>query len=176
MKFKYIGILFAILLLTLSKLVYGSGDWPMWRYDSGRKAFAEINLPENPVLLWTRQLEEPRRGWPFQYEDYFTGGNPDRIGKVSFDISYEPVIGGDKLFVPSMVSDRVTAYSAGNGKEIWRFYVGGPVRFAPVYDSGRVYIVSDDGYLYCLDAETGDLYGIFTGATPAGWFWAMKGS
>jgi outer membrane protein assembly factor BamB len=141
----------------------GSG-WPTWRYDHGRSGYAEITLPADLSLLWTRQLEEPGRCWPLQLEDYHTGGNPDQIGKLSFDISYEPVMGGGRLFVPSMVSDRVTAYSASGGEELWRFYAGGPVRFAPVYDSGRVYFVSDDGYLYCLEASTGKLLWQFHGS------------
>ncbi|MBS3777576.1 MAG: PQQ-binding-like beta-propeller repeat protein, partial [Bacteroidales bacterium] len=150
-----------IVTVGVAFFLFGCGsdrnDWPMWRYNPERQASADVSLPDNPELLWTRQLEEPERCWPFQYEDYFTGGNPDQIGKLAFDVSYEPVVGEGKLFVPSMVSDRVTAYSARNGKELWRYYVDGPVRFAPVYDSGKVYFVSDDGYLYCLDAGSGEL-------------------
>ncbi len=154
---KFTGLLFIVLVFNSGSLAQGSTDWPMWRYDQARRGFAEITLPDNPVLLWTRQLEKPKRGWPFQYEDYFTSGNPDRIGKLSFDISYEPVIGDGKLFVPSMVSDKITAFSAETGNELWNYYAGGPVRFAPVYDAGKVYFASDDGYLYCLDAGTGEL-------------------
>ena len=144
--------------------VPGNSDWPMWRYNSGRTGFAGITLPEKPVLLWTRQMEEPKRCWPFQFEDYYTGGNPDRIGKLSFDLSYEAVVGEGKLFIPSMVSDRITAYSAENGEELWRFYAGGPVRFAPVYESGRIWFVSDDGYLYCLEAGNGKLLWKYQGS------------
>ncbi len=154
---RFTSFLFLVLVFNSGSLAKGNSDWPMWRYDQARRGFAEINLPGNPVLLWTRQMEEPKWCWPFQYEDYYTSGNPDRIGKVAFDISYEPVIGEGKLFVPSMVSDRITAFSAETGKELWHYYAGGPVRFAPVYDAGKVYFVSDDGYLYCLDAGTGEL-------------------
>ena len=166
MKYKFIPVLFLLFVSELQSdpLVYGNSDWPMWRYDQGRKAFAAIDLPDNLSLLWTRQLEEPKRAWPFQFEDYFTGGNPDQIGKLSFDISYEPIIGGGKLFVPSMVSDHVTAYSATSGEELWRYYAGGPVRFAPVYDAGKLYFASDDGYLYCLNAETGELIWNYQGS------------
>jgi outer membrane protein assembly factor BamB len=157
--------------LLLIVLVCGSGarasdssDWPMWRYDAGRRALVEADLPDPPQLLWTRQLDPPKRAWPFQPEDYYTGGNPDRIGKLSFDVSYEPVVAAGKLFVPSMVSDRVTALSTSRGEELWRFYAEGPVRFAPVYDRGRIYFVSDDGYLYCVDSETGKLYWKFAGS------------
>ena len=161
---KLTGLLFIILGLSSCTSDSSKFDWPMWRYDPGRRAFADISLPDDPELIWTRQMEEPKRCWPFQYENYFTSGNPDQIGKLSFDISYEPVMGEGKLFVPSMVSDRLTAYSADNGKELWRYYVNGPVRFAPVYDSGRVYFVSDDGYLYCLDASTGELLWNYKGS------------
>ena len=166
MQINFRSVQFIIVLFVASSFtgVHGTGDWPMWRYDQGRKAFAEVELPGNPGLIWTRQLEEPRRAWPFQYEDYFTSGNPDRVGKVSFDISYEPVAGGGMLFVPSMVSDRLTAYSAADGEEVWRYYAGGPVRFAPVYDDGNIYFVSDDGYLYCLDAGSGDLLWKYNGS------------
>ena len=153
-----------MLLINTSFSATGSSDWPMWRYDAGRRSISEVTLPENPELLWTRQLEKPKRCWPFQFEDYFTSGNPDLIGKLSFDLSYEAVVGEGKLFVPSMVADRVTAYSADKGEELWRFYAGGPVRFAPVYNSGRLWFVSDDGYLYCLSARTGRL------------IWKSKGS
>jgi len=163
MKFQLTGIILFFLSNTCFSATVNS-DWPMWRYDAGRTGFAEVTLPEKPSLLWTRQLEEPKRCWPFQFEDHFTGGNPDKIGKLSFDLSYEPVVGEGKLFVPSMLADKVTAYSAENGEEIWRFYAGGPVRFAPVYNSGRVWFISDDGYLYCLDAEAGEL------------LWRYKGS
>ena len=163
-RFGLISSLFIILGLNSCTLDSSNSDWPMWRYDPGRQASVDIRLPENPELLWTRRLEEPKRCWPFQYEDYYTSGNPDQIGKLSFDISYEPVIGDGKLFVPSMVSDNLTAYSADNGKELWRYYAGGPVRFAPVYDSGRVYFVSDDGYLYCLDANKGKLIWNYKGS------------
>ena len=61
------------------------------------------------------------------------------------------------MFVGSTVNDSVAAYDTESGDELWRFYTDGPVRFAPVADNGRVYAVSDDGYLYCLDAAAGTL-------------------
>jgi outer membrane protein assembly factor BamB len=157
MRLLSFTVIFFVSVLASGSVTRGNTDWPMWRYEAGRQAFADISLPGNPGLLWTRQLEEPRQAWPVQFEDYFTGGNPARIGKLAFDISYEPVVGGGRLFIPSMVSDRLTAYSAASGEELWRYYTGGPVRLAPVYDSGRVYFTSDDGYLYCLEASTGNL-------------------
>lgn len=39
---------------------------------------------------------------------------------------------------------------------MWKHYTDGPVRLAPVAANGKVYLGSDDGYLYCLDASSGE--------------------
>ena len=67
------------------------------------------------------------------------------------------------MFVPSSVNDSVTAFDLETGRERWRFYAQGPVRFPAVADQGRVYFVSDDGYLYCLDGSSGGLLWKFRG-------------
>ncbi|MBN2270192.1 MAG: PQQ-binding-like beta-propeller repeat protein, partial [Sedimentisphaerales bacterium] len=77
--------------------------------------------------------------------------------KLQFDKSYEPIVMGKRIFVGSMVGDKVTAYDTDSGVEIWRFYCDGPVRFAPVGWKDRIYFVSDDGCLYCLAAADGKL-------------------
>ncbi len=64
---------------------------------------------------------------------------------------------GERIFVPSNVTDSVTAYQIEDGRELWRFYTDGPVRLAPAAWRERVYFSSDDGHLYCVDAETGEL-------------------
>jgi hypothetical protein len=82
---------------------------------------------------------------------------------LAYDASYEPVVSGNTMFVPSMVTDSVTALDARTGDQRWRFFAEGPVRFAPVAWKDRVYFVSDDGYLYCLDADEGSLCWRFRG-------------
>ena len=46
----------------------------------------------------------------------------------------------------------------------WQVFAEGPVRFAPVAWQDKVYFVSDDGHLYCLDAGDGSLKWKFRGA------------
>jgi len=120
-------------------------DWPMWRYDASRSAASPGWLPPELHLQWVRELDKPVPAW--SKEQY----------KLQFDRSYEPVVMGKQIFVPSMVGDKVTAYDTDTGKENWRFYCDGPVRFAPVAWKDKIYFVSDDGYLYCLNAEQGKL-------------------
>ncbi len=120
-------------------------DWPMWRYDAGRRAASPEQLPAEMHLQWVRELARPKSAWP-----------PSQY-KLQFDASYEPVVAGKSVFVGSMVSDSVTAYETETGTEKWRFYTDGPVRFAPVVYKKKLYVASDDGYLYCLNAENGSL-------------------
>ncbi len=129
-------------------------DWPMWRYDAARSANAPHQLSEQLHLQWKRQLPNPRRAWPHQWDDH---------GKLDFDVSYSPVVMDELVFVPSNVTDSVTAYSIEDGAEKWRFYTDGPVRLAPAAYGGRLYFTSDDGYLYCLQAQSGELLWTFRG-------------
>ena len=39
---------------------------------------------------------------------------------------------------------------------LWSHEVGGAITSSPVVSGGRVYFGSDDGFVYCLDAETGE--------------------
>ena len=123
----------------------------MWRYDAGRTAISPETLPADLHLQWVRRFAPPSPAWPASQT------------KLQFDASYEPVVLGRHLFVSSMASDRVTAYDTETGRELWRFYTDGPVRFAPVAWKDKVAFASDDGYLYCVDAASGKLVWKFRG-------------
>ncbi len=129
-------------------------DWPMWRFDPARSAATPMVLSEDLHLQWRRQLPASRRAWPFQHDD---------AGKLDFDVSYSPVVMGNRIFVPSNVTDSLTAYDIANGDKLWRFYADGPIRLAPAAWRDRVFAVSDDGHLYCLRAADGELLWKFRG-------------
>jgi outer membrane protein assembly factor BamB len=142
-------------LIALTIFFYASvsqgEDWPMWRYDAGRTASTNQTLAKELHTQWVLHLPPSQPAWPkVQY-------------KLQFDASYEPIVKGHTLFVPSMVSDRVTAYDTRTGEEQWRFYTEGPVRFAPVAYQDKLYFICDDGYLYCLQSESGTLIRKFRG-------------
>lgn len=137
-----------------------AADWPMWRYDAARTAATPEELPNRLVRLWTRKLPPVQPAWPLE---------PNR--RIDFDASYEPVVMGKRLFLGSPNDGSVKAYDTETGEELWAFYTEGPVRCAPVCWTGRVsqaqgviYVGSDDGYLYCLEAQTGRLIWKFRGA------------
>jgi len=136
--------------LSFPNIVSGQ-DWPMWRYDAGRRAASPKELPATMHLQWVRKLAPPKPAWPrSQY-------------RLQFDASYEPVVAGKTIFIGSMVSDCVTAFDTETGTEKWRFYTDGPVRFAPVVYKDKLYFASDDGYLYCLNTKNGSLVRKFLG-------------
>ena len=93
-----------------------AGDWPQFRYDAGRTA-SPYELPAKLQLRWTRALPRP--------------GRRSQEVRLAYDALYEPVVLGHTMFVPSMVSDSVTALDTETGVERWRFFAEGPVRFAP---------------------------------------------
>ncbi|HIQ20141.1 MAG TPA: hypothetical protein EYH34_02730, partial [Planctomycetes bacterium] len=130
-----------------------AADWPMWRYDAGRTAASPVELPAELHLLWKRELPAPRPAFPHD-------------NRLCFDLSYEPVVMGKTMFVPSMVTDSVTALDTETGEVRWTFFAEGPVRLAPVAWQGKIYFVSDDGYLYCVDAGSGRLRWKFTPVPP----------
>jgi len=127
----------------------------MWRYDAARSAAAPDGIATNLTLLWSRKLPPVRQAWP-----------QEPLQRLNFDASYEPVVMGKLMFLASPNDGSVTAYDTDTGAETWRSYTEGPVRCAPACWQGKIYVGSDDGYLYCLDAQTGNVRWKFRGAPP----------
>jgi hypothetical protein len=142
-----------VAILSLAPAVAAAGDWPQFRFDAGRTAASPEELPAGLGLQWVRQLPPPRPVFPAEV-------------RLRFDTSYEPVVLGRTLFLPSMVTDSVTALDTETGEPRWQFFAEGPVRLAPVAWENKVYFVSDDGQLYCLDAGSGQLLWKFSGLPP----------
>ena len=148
----FASILLASAFLLSCATTIPAADWPMWGGNAARTGVTSAELPEQLHLNWVLRLRHPEPAWH--------SNQP----KVQFDRAYEPVVAGKRMFVGSMVSDRVTAYDTDTGDELWRFYTEGPVRLAPAVFNDRVYFVCDDGYLYCLSAVDGSLAWKFFGA------------
>lgn len=145
------SLLAPVLLACLFTANACGADWPQFRCDAGRTAASSQELPAELHLQWIRELPAPAPAFP-------------RNVRLEFDTTYEPVVLGQTMFVPSMIAESVTALDTATGEERWRFFAEGPVRFAPVAWKDTVYFVSDDGYLYCLDAADGALRWKFRGA------------
>lgn len=119
-------------------------DWPMYRKDSGRTGVSPAELPTDLALRWTRELPPLTPAF--------------HSPRLQFDAGYEPVSARGVLLIASSRTDSVTAYDSVTGEQRWAFAANGPVRCAPAIWQDRVCFGSDDGYLYCVDLQTGKLH------------------
>jgi len=126
----------------------GAGDWPQYRCDAARGGYTGDPIPARLSLRWVYMPSAaPQPAW--KGEDT----------RMPFDYAYHTVIGHGLVFFGSSADGKVHALDAATGQQRWSFFTDGPVRFAPAIWGDRVFAAGDDGYLYCLEAKTGQLYG-----------------
>ncbi|MFC1544623.1 PQQ-binding-like beta-propeller repeat protein [Gemmatimonadota bacterium] len=135
-------IVFLVILLTTPAV---AADWPMWRCDASRRASTSEQLPGRMQLGWSRSFGQRQPVWD----------DPLNRDLMPYDRVFEPVVGGNRMFVGHNDSDKLVAIDTDSGEILWSFYANGPVRFSPVFGGESVYFVSDDGCLYCLEASSG---------------------
>jgi outer membrane protein assembly factor BamB len=128
-----------------------AGDWPLYRADAARTGYVPEQLTAPLALAWTYEsTHAPAPAWPTN----------DRL---SFDEAFHPVVAGGVLYYGNSVDGKVYALDAATGRQRWTFFTDGPIRLAPAVWKQRVYVASDDGYLYCLTANDGRLVWKFRG-------------
>ncbi|MFH1742702.1 MAG: PQQ-binding-like beta-propeller repeat protein [bacterium] len=141
---RRIGII--SLLPFLFALNVCGADWPTYRADAARSGYTSENLPMGLHLQWTyKSAHAPQPAWTA----------PD--SRMPFDHVYHPVVAEGMLYFGSSSDCKVYSLDAKSGKERWTVFTGAPVRLAPVVWEHRVYAVSDDSCLYCLDAGNGSV-------------------
>jgi outer membrane protein assembly factor BamB len=134
------------LILVVSCIVAPAADWPQWRGVNRDGKSAETGLldswpKDGPRLLWKAQ----------DLGDGYSG----------------PAIVGDRLYVQGQQGGQqfVMAYNVDNGKQLWKTPAGklfngdrghGP-RSTPTVDGARLYALSADGTLVCLETANGRL-------------------
>ncbi len=148
------GVIAAVVITLTMSIEANAGDWPMWRYDAGRTAASPETLPDNLQLLWTREGTPRVQAWD----------DPLNLDLMAYDRLFEPIVMDGRMFVGHSDSDKLSAIDVNTGKELWSVYTDAPVRLPPVGWNGTVYFTSDDGRLYCVDAETGSTRWQFAGA------------
>lgn len=137
-------ILLFLLVFALSSEA-GHYDWSMWRYDHGRTATTPEQLADRLYLQWTAEYGERTTVWD----------DPLNQNLMQFDRLFEPIVVGGKMFIGFNDQDKVVAIDLETGRELWQFFADGPVRLPLASCLGNIYFTSDDGFCYCLDAETG---------------------
>ena len=142
-------------LLTVSA---ASGDWPTYRGDNARSGIQEHTVQPPLDLAWVfKPKQPPRPAW--QGEAKWDGWNKvyDLKNRQDFDHAFHVVGAGDAVYFGSSSEDKVFCLNADDGKVRWIHYTEGPVRLAPTLHDGFLYVGSDDGFIYKLNASNGEL-------------------
>jgi outer membrane protein assembly factor BamB len=137
--------IFAIALLSVAN----AEEWATYRYDNARSGVTTEKLATSLSLYWTfKPAHAPKPAWMKPAEE---------LQRMHFDSAYHVTVANGMVYFGSSVDNKTYAVDAGTGEVRWTFFTEGPVRFAPAIWKGRVYVGSDDGYVYCLEAEDGKL-------------------
>jgi outer membrane protein assembly factor BamB len=105
-------------------------DWPMYRHDNQRSGTSKIAISEKVQKRWSTSIG----------------------GKLT-----QPIAVGSSLYLASVDQYTVYSVSQDKGETQWKFTANARVDSAPTYHEGRVIFGSADGWVYSLDAKSGDL-------------------
>ena len=148
----------AFLALAISSLASAAAraDWPTYLHDISRVGATDEKLAAPFVKRWEFSSPvAPKLAWPGEEGRDFEGYH--MTNRVRFDEVFHPVVAGGRVYFGSSVDGRVICRDLATGRDEWSFFTGGPVRLAPMFADGRLYVGSDDGHAYCLDAAKGTL-------------------
>lgn len=124
-------------------------DWPMYRADVSRSGISQETIELPLARHWSHiPSQRPSPAWPDPVKERH---------RIDFDHAPQLIVADGMVFFGSSTDDTLRALDVASGKLRWSFTTGGPVRFAPAYSEARIYIASDDGFLYCLNAASGDM-------------------
>jgi outer membrane protein assembly factor BamB len=135
----------ALAALTSADAGLRAADWPTYRADAARTGYSSDPLPDYLELRWvhrTRTGAAP--AWP-------------NSSRITFDLASQPVLVGPLVIFGTSAEDKIVALDADSGTVRWTFFTGGPVRFAPAAWRDRIFVASDDGYLYAIRWADGAL-------------------
>src|SRR5262245_60344113 len=110
-------------------LAVEADDWPTFRKDNARSTRIAAGLPAQLSLQWESAPRTPS-----------TATAPVAAGGLVF------VAGADGI---------VRAIDAASGRQKWKAYTGGDVKYPPSIAGGRAFVGSGDGFVYCFEAATG---------------------
>ncbi|MEW5995562.1 MAG: PQQ-binding-like beta-propeller repeat protein, partial [Candidatus Zixiibacteriota bacterium] len=126
------------------------GNWSMYGANPGQTFYSNSSVPLRPALAWSRNFESE---------------------------ICAPVIADNMVYV--VKEDGIASLQASTGSTVWEHsglgYGGPEVTYGPAVVGGNAYAffgVDGEGYLYSLDANTGEI--LWRAAPPYGADYTMK--
>ncbi len=157
------GMWLTVVLMTL--LAFSSAlaeDWPTYMHDNSRSGVTTESLSLNVLDEgWAYASPAPPKvawdgGAPW---DAFRASDMSSAFRLTpqrdFDFVFSVTVVGERLYFGSSVTDSVHCLNARTGEQEWFFTTNGPVRYPPSYSNGKLYVGSDDGHAYCINAQDG---------------------
>ena len=133
-------------------------DWPTYRHDNRRSGVTGETLAFPLTKAWEHQSSEPpQTAWtgPAKWDSY---ANIRKLKSMrNFDPVFHVTSAKGNVYFGSSVDDAIHCLDAKTGQEKWVFFTNGPVRVPPAYDRGKLYFGSDDGRIYAVRADSGEL-------------------
>ena len=131
--------------------------------DRGRVSGIDISEPSNRMLLWTFpevQIEDVKDEGGGFLSGLFGGGSDDEFSDDPF-YSTPLVVGRDDIYIVSN-SGVVRKLSLSSGvmeipTEVWSSELGEKVISTPVLVDGHIYIATDQGSIFKLAANSGEI-------------------
>ncbi len=120
-----------------------ANDWPMFRGQPAGGNATSLRLGTKLVQSWQTQVGLAGRDFGIM--------SSQRTGLT------QAVVAHGLAVVADIDGGRIVALDAANGKEKWVFHVGSRVDYPPALYNGLCLLAARDGWVYCLDAATGQL-------------------
>jgi outer membrane protein assembly factor BamB len=105
-------------------------NWPTYRGNAKRSGFANVSIDAQLGNRWKTKL----------------GGKLTAM-----------TMAAGKVYVGQKETHTLYALDANTGDTAWTFTTGGRIDSPPTYHKGRLLLGSADGYVYCIDAQDGQL-------------------
>lgn len=167
---KSCRLLTIIALGVIAASAASPADWPVFHGNPGLTGYSEVELPDQPEVLWTFTLEQKI---PFKASAVISGkfvyaGAFDNFlyclniddGKKIWSADLGGSIEGTSCVSDGIVftgshDTNIYAHDALTGKELWKVKTGDAIKGGPNYVDGKCICGSYDNKLYCLAGKTG---------------------
>ncbi len=121
-------------------------DWPVYRGNGTRSGVSPSKVADRIQLEWSTSIAAATDSISAQAWRLRTG-----------NVITAPTIAGETVFAADVDQGRLFAVSLTDGQIRWNFQANGRIDSPPTIYRGLCLFGSHDGYVYCLEAESGQL-------------------